>query len=687
MTTGCRTPKSDQQTLEATSKPLGLAIPQPVFDLEAKGDFFALPFPSNARRLDGGAPALEHFPNPKNLGFVSEAIALITEKRKGFGPYSVVSLAFDGPLPPILNQEHKPLIYARPESPILLINLDAGAPDYLQPQPCFVRVNEVADQVRPQGLLQIRPVPGLGLRSQGTYALIVRRQLGSGRSLGTADTFQSLLQGHLPESLNNSPVSAVAQRWIKSYAPLRAALPKLKLRAEDIAVATVFSIGDPTQFLRQELADIMAKPAPGPVTWQGVESMPNFYLVRGSLPLPMYQQGKPPYLFGGGLLSERDGKLYTEVFVDAPFVLTIPKQTRKVEGFPLYLYFHGTGGSSDQAARRGRRSTAEGPVEAGSELATLAANAGFATACIAGPFSPDRIGLAALDGYAAYNFFHPRTMEANFSQMLVEKAYFLRALQAMHADAQGLPKGSTAVARNKPKTDASAPLFDSSKLVIGGQSLGSYLASMVAASTGAAKGLILTGAGGSWIEFAFGPKNPVNLQGMLEKIMLPRGEKLDRFHPYIDLFELAGGSVDNTLYARRLFREPTLGFDPPHVLVIEGYKDRQVPTGLQRALILAMGIDMLGNDVGRGARERLDTVLPWAALRTFPLRVQDNRQLANGQSRSAVFVRYREDGILEGHYVAFQRPEAQNLIASFLTALGKNESPLLELRTNGVPNP
>lgn len=53
--------------------------------------------------------------------------------------------------------------------------------------------------------------------------------------------------------------------------------------------------------------------------------------------------------------------------------------------------------------------------------------------------------------------------------------------------------------------------FDPRLVVVGGQSLGSYLSGILAATVPDWKGAILTGAGGSWVEFGFGPKDPIDL--------------------------------------------------------------------------------------------------------------------------------------------------------------------------------
>jgi len=284
--------------------------------------------------------------------------------------------------------------------------------------------------------------------------------------------------------------------------------------------------------------------------------------------------------------------------------------------------------------------------------------------------SPGRIGLLSADGYAAYNVFYPAAMRDNFGQMVLEMVLFRRLLLALRIDPALCP-GTDASASPDGKVG-----FDPELVVVGGQSLGSYLSGILASVVGGWKGAILTGAGGSWTEFAFGPKDPFDLSLVLQLLVVPPGETLDRWHPLVTAFDLAVGPADNIHYVRRVLRDPLPGRTSPHVLVIEGHADLQVPVGLQRALCLAMGADLAGGDPAPTPDEQVAPALPWGGLAVLPYPLGDNRVLPDGTRRTAVVVRYLPD-FREGHYVSVQRDEPKRQIREFVEALARGQAPMV----------
>ena len=55
--------------------------------------------------------------------------------------------------------------------------------------------------------------------------------------------------------------------------------------------------------------------------------------------------------------------------------------------------------------------------------------------------------------------------------------------------------------------------------------------------------------------------------------------------------------------------------------------------------------------------------------------MQGNRTTPAGLARTAVVVRYAEDGIREGHYVTFQLDEPRRQILEFLDDLANGRTP------------
>jgi hypothetical protein len=638
-----------------------------VLDASGNGPFFDQPFPIDSRVTSTGALDWTGMPNPMGAGFLGSMIGLAGTDTVGAAPTGTIYFRFDGP---INAPTDDPLQSVAPTSPILLVDIDPTSPERLTRREFHVAVTTAADSVRPANLLQVRSVPGLGLRFNTTYAVIVLRSLGAPGAtfLGQSQAMTDLLAG-------NTPAGALGPALQKAYAPLLPGLHDLGIAAQDVAAATVFTTNDPTDLLIRQVAneDAQAPLAPNnPITVRN--AYPTFTALQGDFLVPQYQQGSAPFLIGGGRqVVDAQGMPVAQGTADAPFQVSVPQGKMPAAGFPLYFYVHGTGGSCSEAIDRGPETVLDVPSPPGTGPAAWIAPNGWATSCMAGPFSPDRIGAAALQGYAAYNVFNPVAMRDNFIQMVLEEVRFRKLLLNLRIDPSLCP-GTDASASPDGKVR-----FDPANVVVAGQSLGSYVAGMLASTLGGWKGSVLSGAGGSWIEFLFGPTVPVNVETIVETLALPSGEKLDRFHPFITVTELAIGPSDNTHYLSHVLRDPLPGHVPPHVLVVDGFKDLQVATCLQRCLLLGLGLDFGGADPATSVDEEDSVVIPWSGRSMLSFPVQSNFTLASGDTRTAVFVRWAQDPVSgDGHYVAFQDAGARLQIVDFLADLSAGRAPTVQ---------
>lgn len=634
-------------------------LPMLVFD-EGQG-FFGTPFPSDARRHEGGAPDLTGLPNPNGVGFVDASLKASAE-RDGFDPNGAIYFRFDRALP----VSSRRAVDTRVTTPgVLIVDVDERSPERGRTFPGWLRATAHHDGVRPANLLQLLPVPGVSLREGTTYAVVVRRDLDGDGDIELAGSRE--VQALLDEVPEGDP------RWIDAFAPLRRALPRLGVTPREIAAATVFTTGSPTQELFTWAKAALDAPAPELVgALERERDYDDYVVLKGTVRFPLYQEGTPPHFFGGGrLVQGDDGLPLAQAHAEAPFYLTIPKGEIPRGGVPLYFYIHGTGGLATQTIDRGYRESPRDVSPPGSGLASWVAPLGYATSCVAGTYSPDRIGWRALDGYAAYMFFNPVAMRDNFRQMVLEQVHFLRLLDELVIDPALVPEA-------KVHDDDEGIRFSRERAVVGGQSLGSYLSGMVASLTGRFEAAVLTGAGGSWIEFGFGPKDPVDLTALLDKIAMTRGERLDHHHPFITAFQTAVGPADNTHYTPYLLRRTPAGASSPHVLIIQGQADLQVPVNLQRALVLSIGADLVGPEVGATLEEQLFPALRYGGLKHLPEGAAGNRRAPDGSERTAVVVRHEEDGRLEGHYVIFQQPRAREQLARFLEDVAAERTPFVK---------
>ena len=611
--------------------------------------FFDAPFPSDAR-LTNGAPDFSALPDPVGSPIAKDLVELALE-RDGFDPQGAIYFRFDRPLPfkalpPRLNSVAFPGIE--------LVDVDAASPERGKRYPLWIRTSTKHDGVRPPHLLQLLPPPGISLRPSTTYAAFVRTDVdGDGiTDLGKNAALAAVFSG-LGEP-----------QWTRAMTPLIDAAAELDVNLNEVAAATVFTTGDPGAHLVRWMQETLAGPAPKLASkLVATREFDDFVVIEGKVELPIFQEGEPPHLLTKtGALHLEDGRPAALTTVVAPFVLSIPKNAPA--RIPLYFYVHGTGGRSTQAIDRGYRTPDEGPAP-GSGLASWVSPIGYGTSCLAGAYSPDRIGLSALDGYGAYNFFNPRAMRDNFVQMILEQLLFLRLLEELVIDKSLVP-GAQGDVR-----------FDTARRIVGGQSLGSFLSGILA-SSGAFDAAILTGAGGSWIEFGFGPKDPVDLAFIIDQLIAPEGQLLDHHHPFITLFETAVGPADNLNYTPRIFRRPSgLAERTPHVLVIEGQHDLQVPINLQRALVLSLGVDLAGQDVGATSNDQLLPVLSLTEQEQLAMPVQNNLATPRGP-RTAVVRRFLEDGLLEGHYVVFQVDDARRNLIEFARDIRDGTAPVVK---------
>lgn len=644
------------------------------FDLGGEsGAFFANGFPTDLRVKPDGRLDLRNFPRQSH-GMTRLYVETVQADIQGYSPIMPAYLPFTGPIA-MAQLPQMAEAYAQADSPLQWVDVDPSSPERGRRFPLTVSMTVTADLYRPAHLLQALPLLGYNLRPNTQYALIATDQLpiAAANRLQQSAVLARLLQPHSPGEQE--------QRAWELFTPLRDWLKQEGIRNDRVVAATVWTTGDPAQTLFDAAHDIATWPVPVSTPLQTLADFPDYCVLGGQWQVPGFQVGVPPYAYsnyGGGIDFDRNGAPRVQYLRSAPFVVTIPRQSMPAEGFPLLMYNHGTGGDSQQVFARGK-SAPDGTIEVGGGPARIAAQRGWAASGMGGHLALEHMGiLGSADGYMAYNLFNPLAMRNNFVQMVLERVLFRRLLNTLIID----PSLCAGVQLPEDQTHIR---FSESMQALMGQSLGSYTAGMQAAVDPLpVQGVILTGAGGSWIEFVFGPTVPVNLQILVEVagLQLPLIQHLDRWHPIPMLAELAMGVADNLHFADTLLRYPKK--EAPHVLVIEGHSDHQVPENIQRPLLRALGVDLVGDEVGV---DEDDTVYPAIGVDADPQRgarqlgypAQANRQIDGQAARTAVVVRYAADTTagLDGHHVTFQRDEPKHQYGCFLQTLAEGRAPVV----------
>jgi len=566
--------------------------------------------------------------------------------------------------------------YRSDAAPIQLVDIDPDSPEHGRRFPLEVGVNVDEEIYRPANLLQVLPQQGFQLREDTTYAVIATTDVPGvgGKTLKPTRELCGLLAGEAPEA-------PLGEDAVEVYAPLAAFLDDEDIDHTSIGAATVFTTGAPTERMIDVAAWFAEQDPPAPsAPLTKTEEFDDYCVYSGTWTVPGVQLGEKPYLerdTGGVIQFDGDGDPIVQYTREAPFVVTVPKAPMPPTGYPLLFYIHGTGGESTQVYARGRVNEL-GLREPGGGPAKIAANRGWGASGMGGHLATEDQGDLSLGGFVPYNFFNLQAMRDNFIQMTGEHILFRRVLDTLTWDVSDCPGADTSAG------PGGLAAFDPAFHVVHGQSLGSYLAGLVAANDPEPwQGAILTGAGGSWSEFALGPTVPFTLDEVLELVLaMPDGEELDLWHPIIQLATLTIEGANNIPHLYNILREPLNGREAPHVFVIEGHIDLQVTVRLQRALVAALGVDFAGEDVfeippgvpiGEDGRIVQTVLLAGGEQLDYP--VAGNFEVPAQGAKTAVVVRYPEDGIQEGHNVVFQREEPKHQIGCFLEDIAAGRTP------------
>ncbi len=691
-TAGCNNGSETQQepagpVVENTCPALGTPMDPDsetamVFDLSGDTksgglDFFDLPYPLDMRLDENGKTDLSGFPNPGDNAEVRQIIQAAHLHMEGWPTATQVFLRLTGPV-----DEGRipsdPAAFVSTGAVIQLLDVDPDSPERGRRFPLEVAFNSVREKFRPENLIQVLPVQGFELRENNHYAVIVTRDLASKNGL------QPVSEPNLCAVMSGrTPVGALAAEALEAYAPLAGQLAREGIDPGTILAATVFTTGAPTERMFHVTDRVGDWPAPQPAApLVKTDEFDEYCVYASEWEVPGLQQGRIPFLAvrdGGVIQFDADKEPVVQYTRMAPFVVTVPKGEMPAQGYPLLFYIHGTGGLSTQVYKRGPV-LPDGSVPPGTGPSEVAAERGWGSSCMGGHLSVEQLGeFGSLGGYIPYNFFNLQAMRDNFIQMTAEQILFRRLLNDLAIDVSGCEGADVSA------TPDGMARFDPQMQVVMGQSLGSHLSGLVGATDPKAwQGAILTGAGGSWTEYALGPQDPP-LPVLLEFFLgMPLNEHLDRWHPAIQIATLSIAGANTIHFLPTYFRDPRLPRPSPHMLVIEGHIDLQNTIGLQRALVAALGVDMVGPDVAEippgipiGPEGQIIQRIELAGGRQLDPPVSGNMNVPGQGVRTAVVVRYPEDGIREGHYVVFQREEPKHQYGCFLEDLAAGKVPTI----------
>jgi len=616
--------------------------PAPGMDFQAAG-FWEAPFPS-AHRVVGGAVDLSGFPNPDGVVFVEDTLALLDGVAPAFGRTSAIYFPLESAPDPTTLPSLAGSLEAG--ASVFLVDVDPDSPGYGERAPLRVAwLEESGPFADERPLLAALPLQGAPLRPDTAYAAAVTRGVSTadGDALVCAPALWDLLHGDAPAGLAGDALEA--------YRGALDALDDLGVDLGGLAAIAAFTTGDPEAGLDALVADARAyTPAPlGPFVH--TDSFDDFCAFESSLEVPVYQAGEPPYLDGGGDID--DAAPAVDHFEEARIFVTLPRGEAPAGGWPVAVMSRTGGGGDRPMIDRGVRDADGELTEEGGGPARAFARAGYAGVMVDGPHGGVRNVSGGDEQFLMFNITNPAAMRDNVRQSALELALLPDVIAALSLD--GGDCGGQAI-------------FTLDHLALMGHSMGATIAPLTLAVEPRYEAAILSGAGGSWIENIVYKESPLEVRPLAEAMLgyLEEGIDLTRWDPALTLTQWAGESADPPAYARRIVAEADA---PRHVLMLQGIVDTYILPPIANAASLSIGLDLAGEALDAqhpdlAEHDPLGELLPLVGGQALGLPAGGNR----GGS-TALVIQHAEDGVEDGHEVAFQLEAAKQQYQCFLAGL------------------
>ncbi|MBL0215973.1 MAG: hypothetical protein IPQ07_19095 [Myxococcales bacterium] len=609
--------------------------------------FWDFPFPSDVRLAASGAPDLTGFPNPRSVPILN-ALLSVANDRRGWPMMPVVYVRFTQPVP-----EHVITDVIAPGDPsVTLVDIDAASPELGTAYP-LVAATLPVDPYVPSDLVAFAPRPGIVLRGHTQYALVVRSAFAPG--FEPAPAFARLAEGKAP----STPRGAAA---LAQYQPLRDALDANGIPFDDVLVATVFTTGDEVARAKDRSDHLRTTyhPTIDNLALFGGATHDGFCELRGTITMPQFQKGTQPFDIDGRFVVDANDVPAKQSDLTIPLRITLPKAAMPAAGWPLYQFFHGSGGVSSGLVDLGHSPTPADEPEPGKGPGYVAALHGIAAAAAALPVNPERFPGAS--DYSYLNINNLSAFPYTFQQGVIEQRLLLDALLALQ-----IPQSVVAGCGLPAPTGGAAHHFDPAQLMAGGQSMGGMYTNMIGAVEPRFGALVPTGAGGFWnlmiLETAIIP----GARALLGTALGVDDSTLLFVHPGLDAMALGWEIAEPMVYMARLARRPLAGSTARHVYEPVGKGDSYFPIDIYDAAALAYGNQQVGPEIWPSMQHALATD-QLAGLATYPVK-------GNRSGKTRVVVQYNGDGIVDPHYLYRQLDEVKHQYGCFLESYVRDGIP------------
>jgi pimeloyl-ACP methyl ester carboxylesterase len=608
-----------------------------VADDPAATPLATMPFPSDLYRDASGRLDLRGFPNPRNVTLLGTVLQTIHDQTPGFGTTSTFYVSFEGPL----DERALPVDGAaslRDESALWLVDIDADSPRRGERFPVRWKTREAASGYLPAHTLMLRTVEGIVLRPSTTYALMVLSPLGE-----PSTAFSATLAASEPEG------AGLKAAW-RNHAPLRAYLDGASAPTglrDRLASAAVFTTQDPVSELFKARDAVFALPDPEVVSIESRGVQQNrVELFDGVYRAPRFQKGDIPYRLPGegAMVFDAEGNPVIQGYEDIRFSLAVPKQDSPVNGWPVVMYGHGTGGDYHSFISE--------------KLASLFTRNGVAVLSI------DQIHHGTRDNGACdatndpsvcaqllfFNFIQPSAGRDNVRQSALDYVTLLKLARSLEIRPNQSMAGLTVT-------------LDTQNVTYMGHSQGGLNGALFLAIEPTVKGAMLSGAGGGLDLAVERKKLPVDISAPFAGLLgLGSDDVLDRWHPTLMLIETYIGPGEPLNYARYWFDEPWPGHAPKSAFLTIGLDDLYTPAELNFALCTAARVPVVDPVIAPIEGNDILGLTP-----TFP---PYRGNVAEGRA-SAGLAQYEG----QGHFVIFDIPSAQQRAVNFVLSMAEDEVP------------
>ncbi|MFT7624488.1 MAG: hypothetical protein ACI9WU_003676, partial [Myxococcota bacterium] len=630
-----------------TAQPVALAAIEGISARWDDSDFFGKPWPSD-QRMSGDALNFSAYPNPSDVPIVANLLGYATSIR-GASQLPVIWFGFDGPL--AARSEHD-IVPASPDSPFVLLDIDDN-----RLIPVVARSLE-SDPYTPAPTLAMAPLPGWILRPGHRHVAAVLRHAkdAAGQPLGVSLAWRQRIADHdnITQSMTDAGIETAA-----------------------IAAFTVFRTGDPVAALR-DLSE--AALAAHTTVIQGLAvdpddgDHPRFCELHGTMELPQFQVGTPPFASDGHLELTSDGAPTVQRHETVPVVINLPKGEMPAAGYPLVVYFHGSGGISTQVVDRGTIPGPGMPPTKGEGPAHVLAAHGLATAGSAHPVSPER--LEGAGDYEYLNFENMSVLSNPFAQGVIEQRLYIRALQSLEIP----PEAAAGCSGLTLPAGATVFQFDAQQVGGMGQSMGGMYANMVAAVEPAITAVVPTGAGGFWSwQVLITTVIPI---ATILPALLQTDAELSWLHPAMHALQLGFTGAEPLLFMRRVAFDRLEGHPPRHVYQPLGLDDTNFPNPIFDAAVLAYHHAQTGSPAWTSTQPHLaaaglDGLLPYP--------VAANATALDGATYTGAAVQYPGDGFTDPHYVFQQLDDIKHQYGCFFETWAQGSPAIVAPAPLGSP--